>query len=491
LKKSYQIPIELIFITAVSLTVRWFNIGTNSYWLDEAYSLFIADYSPSAIWQNLWLDPTSPFYYLQLHFWINLFGNSEVSTRMLSAVFGVGANLLVYGFAKPLGKIQALGGAMLIAISPLLVWYAQETRAYSMLLFYSVAAWWVLWLALQSRGRRYWAGWLVLAGLMCISHYTGVFVLAAQVATIIIWLIRHKKPLVWGSGLAGLAVIGGLGWWAVSGYLVEMRRATDFRANLDFFTILGTLPDEIFDKLTLAFIFVDNNFLKWICYGLFSGLFGLGVWWLWQKNRVFAGFLLAWFGFPVLGICLLSLWVEVLEIRYVISVAIPYYLLIAYGLGAIRRLFWRRLTVGLTFGIIFTFLVIQYKVPNKPDFRSLTAFLEERANPQSDVIVYYTGYMDLGLYYYVKKPLPLQIGYPIGTFSQNLGMGGYYDPQGKKVARFMQAYQTQIEASKNIWLVQSQYVEIPPLEAYFNQNYRLLNRDQFNLLVVLHYKPDK
>ncbi|MEM2046141.1 MAG: glycosyltransferase family 39 protein, partial [Candidatus Bathyarchaeia archaeon] len=85
----------------------------------------------------------SPFlYYLLLHFWIWIAGESEWALRWPSLAFGVLAVALAVrladrGWGRPAGAFAALT----MALSPFWLHYAQEARMYTMLAAGTLAAW--------------------------------------------------------------------------------------------------------------------------------------------------------------------------------------------------------------------------------------------------------------------------------------------------------------------------------------------------------------
>ena len=58
-----------------------------SFWRDEAFSYLLAKRSLLDIVTLTVKDFSPPLYYFFLHFWINVFGKSEVALRSLSMVF--------------------------------------------------------------------------------------------------------------------------------------------------------------------------------------------------------------------------------------------------------------------------------------------------------------------------------------------------------------------------------------------------------------------
>src|SRR3990167_2729194 len=100
-----------------------------SLWLDEATTALVSKMSFVEIFTKfLPNDFHPPFYYLFMKYWVNIFGYSEISLRLPSVIFAL---LTVYLVYKMFGKIAAI----LLATAPLLFYYAQEARMYSLTTF--------------------------------------------------------------------------------------------------------------------------------------------------------------------------------------------------------------------------------------------------------------------------------------------------------------------------------------------------------------------
>lgn len=140
LRKYYpQIFLLLLVLFGLELRVAISNVPL---WYDEGHSVLVAikDF-PFGINQFLFTKDFqhTPFYFYFLHFWIKLFGNSEVLMRMSSAIFGIATIPLTYIVGKKLYS-QKVGyiAAILTTVSPLLVYYSIEIRMYAMVTFFAV-----------------------------------------------------------------------------------------------------------------------------------------------------------------------------------------------------------------------------------------------------------------------------------------------------------------------------------------------------------------
>lgn len=116
---------------------------TQSFWRDEAFSYLLAKKSIVEILSLTARDFNPPFYYLVLHFWMRLFGTSEVALRSVSLIFFAASIYVVYLF---LDEILAIDKKriwiylLLYAGNPLLLYYAFEARMYSLFTLLSLCS---------------------------------------------------------------------------------------------------------------------------------------------------------------------------------------------------------------------------------------------------------------------------------------------------------------------------------------------------------------
>ncbi len=143
LSSSFLLPgLLLPTILFFGAAVRLFSIEARSIWLDEVTSLEIASRSLQAITFGEGFDShTPPFYYIVLHFMLELLPKTVSSIRLVSTLFDLLNIALLYKVARveagrlPYAKLLALMVSGLFAISAFPVYYGQEGRMYSFLIF--------------------------------------------------------------------------------------------------------------------------------------------------------------------------------------------------------------------------------------------------------------------------------------------------------------------------------------------------------------------
>ena len=197
-------------ITAIGAGVRFAGLDRQSFWIDE---IVTAGLLAKPLFEMLATLPdsesTPPLYYVLAWLWSRVAGVDEVGLRSFSALLGTLAIPVCYAAAR--GLVSHRAGvivAALAAVSPLLVWYSQEARAYSLFVLLGALSFLAFTQALDEPSRRSLAFWASASSLTLLTHYFGVFLVAAEAA---ILLYRHRGRDTWAATAAivgvGLAVL--------------------------------------------------------------------------------------------------------------------------------------------------------------------------------------------------------------------------------------------------------------------------------------------
>ena len=198
-----------VFVAAAVL--RFANLGAQSFWYDEAVTLTVIDGSLGDVLDRVPdTESTPPLYYVLAWMWTRATGLSEAGVRSLSAVAGLAAVAVAYWAARELrGHRAGLITAAVMAANPMLVWFSQEARAYSLLsLFAAVSALAVV-RALKRPTAFDLALWSAASVLMLVTHYFGLFLVLPEAVLLLVAAGRRRAVLVacvpW--GLIGLALV--------------------------------------------------------------------------------------------------------------------------------------------------------------------------------------------------------------------------------------------------------------------------------------------
>jgi hypothetical protein len=135
-------PWLVILITLVGGGLRILLLDSKGMWLDETFSVWLTNHSVGDMLH--WIvriDQHPPLYYLLLHYWIALNGDTPYNVRLLSVLFGAGTIPIIYLIGKRMsGAVMGLAAAMILALSVFNIYYAQETRMYTLLTFNAAVA---------------------------------------------------------------------------------------------------------------------------------------------------------------------------------------------------------------------------------------------------------------------------------------------------------------------------------------------------------------
>lgn len=214
-------PFLLGAIVLVGLVLRWPGFNA-SLFADELSSFFLTGHSAGRLLHLLnghSVDLTPPLYFLIASGTRALAGNSVQSLRLISLIAGVAAIPLTQLLGRwTVDRRAGLVGASLVALSPYLLYYSTEARAYSLLMALSLGSTLALLKALQNGRLGWWIAYGACACATAYTHYTGVFVLAGQFAWAFFTHPGARRQLLLATSAAA---IGFLPW--LSAFLESAR----------------------------------------------------------------------------------------------------------------------------------------------------------------------------------------------------------------------------------------------------------------------------
>ena len=156
-------------------------------------------------------------------------GDPNTWLRVPSFVAGVATIPAVYALGlRTVGRAAALAGAALLALSPFAVFYSAEARPYSLTVLFVVLSTLALLIALDSGRRLHWALFALATLAALLSHYTAVFVLAAQAA----WAAWARRDRLRELAIAHAVVAIGMIPWLPS-FLAD--RTAGFQTAIELF----------------------------------------------------------------------------------------------------------------------------------------------------------------------------------------------------------------------------------------------------------------
>lgn len=188
----------LVVLVLASGYLRTRDIG-GQFWMDEGIAVGISSHSLSAIPGVLRHDGSPPLYYVLLHLWMRMFGDTEVATHAMSLLFG----LLTIPVGMWAGwslhsRRTGMMAAVLFAFNAFITVYSQETRMYSLMVLLGLLATTAFMHCFINRRRRYWILFALTQAAMLYTHAWGIFYGVASAATFLLvyWLSEDRKDLL-------------------------------------------------------------------------------------------------------------------------------------------------------------------------------------------------------------------------------------------------------------------------------------------------------
>jgi len=190
----------------LALALRLATLSGQSFWLDESYTVHLVRLGLGPMLRTIpQTESTPPLYYVLAWIWTHVVGSGEFGLRSLSALAGTGTVFVGARIAGRIGGRRAeLTAAGLLAVSPLLVWFSQESRAYALAALLTAGSLLCLIAYAESGARRTLGGWTALSALALCAHYFTVFLILPG-ALWLLWSGRRRREVR--GALAALAVV--------------------------------------------------------------------------------------------------------------------------------------------------------------------------------------------------------------------------------------------------------------------------------------------
>lgn len=233
----------VVAATLIGLVLRLPWIGDSLYG-DELSSFYVV--TGHSFGQVLHLlnghttELNPPLYFVLAWLSEQVAGSSVESLRFISLLSGVAIIPLTYLLGRwTVGSRAGLVGAAAAALSPFLIFYASEARAYSLMIVLCLVSTLAL-LRSVSTGRPWW--WVAYAACSCAAmytHFTSVFVLIAQFGWAFITQPRARRALL----VANVAVAIGFVPWLPVLIRASHSPLTTVYGALGPFTVLNVRLD--------------------------------------------------------------------------------------------------------------------------------------------------------------------------------------------------------------------------------------------------------
>jgi mannosyltransferase len=453
----------LLAIIALGTFLRLYHIGTNGLWIDEAFSIWMGRQPVSEM--LVWLvriDQHPPLYYLLLHIWMRL-GDGEATVRALSALCSTLTIPVIYLLGRRLaGQKVGLLTALILAVSPFHVHFAQEARMYALLaldaslamlalarlltdpqaatlaLGQQFVGFWRTWRTgdhrpslRTTRTDLAWLAYIVFTSATLLTHNTAAFFpLAANLLILGLFSARVSRRELTQSPISNLQSPTFLRNWLLTQAGVLLLWSpwlpAFIRQSLGVYREFW-LPAPTWAKVGEVLLGFASEFLPLplgligVIGGLYAGLAALGLI-SFRRRPALVAFPLALFAVPFAGQLLVSLRRPIFYGRTLIWISLPLYVLLAAGVCKLRR---RRLMLAGLLMILTTnglSLHAYYTQFEKEQWEDAAALVAERVE-LGDLILFNATWIQIPFDYYFHRLSDASVverGVPVDLFDRGV-----------------------------------------------------------------------
>ena len=196
---------NVLILTAAAALVRLPSLDVQSFDRDEAFT--VAQVVQPDLGDTLEAIPSEtspPLYYVLTWLVQRVFGSGEVSMRSLSALAGVATVPVAYELGRRLVSTRAaVIIAALVAFNPMLFWFSQEARPYSLLVFLCSVSLLFTVRSVEKPDLLNLGMWVAASALAFATHWFAAFLILPQA----VWILVRTKERRAVAAVVVLAVV--------------------------------------------------------------------------------------------------------------------------------------------------------------------------------------------------------------------------------------------------------------------------------------------
>lgn len=384
---------------------------SQSYWRDEVFRVFMAKESLFRIIQLAPYDGQPPLYYFLLHFWLKIFGDSEIATRSLSLIFFELLIFLGFKFGERLFPKTRFGFlvSLFLLVNPLLIFYAFEARMYMLFIFLVTWSYYCLW-------TKKWKLWIFSSLLGLYTHNFMVFVLVSQ----LVYLFANKQltKKIWQYLLFIFLLY--LPWIPILEQQIRLIESDFWTAPLNFKSVVlglsGVLTGYEGDPASLIPFFIKLS-LFLLIFVILAKAVHKKAWW----------FLILWLVLPAIFVFLLSYFGRSLFLsRYLSFLSVPLVLLLALSVHQ-KNIWWKTASFLVLVGLFLYLNQLLFPYRMKNDIHMVASDIATVAKPKDMILTHSLNFFEME-YYFAKfakddytRNIPIKIYTPTGYIPYFVG----------------------------------------------------------------------
>lgn len=390
--RENEIFIPLLFFM-VNVVLRYISIGVNSLAGDEPFSVYFAQMDIADILRHLKPGNNPPLYELFLHYWIKIFGVSEIAVRVPSLLFvGVTASYVYKIGSAFFSRSTGVVAASVFTVSNYATYFAHEARVYALFGMLTVISFYLYlrWLN-KDKSKVLLVIYTLVNALLLYAHYFGIMIVGVQVLLAIVFSIKDSKHLMrYGLSTAGVFLF-------FLPYIPIV--VTQFTTTQESGTWLQS-PQGWATIEYMLLKFVNARFVMLFTYFVFAASVVLHI-----KNRIKITknyvVIMAWFLVPFFGMFVLSYWLPMFHDRYLMHAFVGFCMLLSIvatslvGLPIVKWIVPTLLILGMG-------IASRRNIDNGRHTQEAVAKVQEIRTSETRVVLY-PNYRILGYGYYFDR----------------------------------------------------------------------------------------
>jgi mannosyltransferase len=410
----------LISILIIATIIRLYNIGFQSPWMDEIYTLKEAD--PSNSLSEVYKlvvngEANPPLYFYSVHFLFKIFPYSIETARIFSVALGILGVYAIYLLGRAFFNRNAgLTAAFLLSINHFHIFYSQEARPYTFFCTFSIfSLYWMVRFIKEPTWRNT-VYFSFFSTLMIYGHFFGLLGLFAQYLIILYVIIagpaEDRKKIFIKSFVSGIMTL--ILYLPSLKILSKMAKVDNFWIPQPDLTVYTDVYKSFFGNSELL-LAIGNLLLLLYFIGLSLHRRNLKTEeFPWSNIKIFSFVIFSVWIIVMLSIPLVRSYLSAPMIidRYYINVLPVVLLLVAAGLTFFksRTVIYTILTAYLAFSIVdITVVKNYYYKPTKTQFREAADYIKANNEDNHPVVTTRGWYLDYFLkdknYNIVDRPI--------------------------------------------------------------------------------------
>lgn len=401
----------ILIILIIASFFRIFKLDFQSLWLDELYTMNVAD--PNTGFVDMIKDVTVresfPYlYFIIVKFFFLLFGHESIVARIPSVIFGILSVWMIYKLGKQLVSNKVgLIAALLIAFNQYSIYNSQDARAYSFYLFFVILSYYFFTKFFQNPTKNHAIKYAFSAGLLLNTNFFAVTNVLAQGFLLLSFLVifnNDKKVRLQNLKFLLLSVF--------ITFLLFTPNIYKFYLAAQFYSNWIPAPSNGGVTLMIKEMICDSEFALFL-FGLLLVFYFLNAFKYSDSESVFKIVkdkkvtvfivLTSWIVFPILMVVIKSYVSTPLYVtRYLYSILPAIFLIFAISINEIKNgLIKYCFLFILVFSQFFDMSIVKkyYDIPIKSQFREASQLIIDNNKNNEPV---YTG-LKYWFDYYLKN----------------------------------------------------------------------------------------